>query len=92
MIIVDSTTADNHGSTFGTGTNDLGNDTRVHTTLYSGQVEGAFGLFANISSSNCSHKSSVEDDVLSNCDTKEKVDDETSNNCNTCLAEDESVR
>ena len=41
MITVDSTPADNHESTLGTGTNDLGNDTRAHTTLYSGQVERA---------------------------------------------------
>ena len=32
MITVDSTTADNHKSTLGTGTNDLGNDTMAHTT------------------------------------------------------------
>ena len=31
IITVDSTTADNHESTLGTGTNDLGNDTRAHT-------------------------------------------------------------
>ena len=31
MITVDSTPADNHESTLGTGTNDLGNDTRAHT-------------------------------------------------------------
>ena len=47
MITLDSTTADNHESTLSTGTNDLGNDTRAHTNLYSGQVEGAFGLFCN---------------------------------------------
>ena len=41
IITVDSVPADNHESTLGTGTNDLGNDTRAHTTLYSGQVEGA---------------------------------------------------
>ena len=41
MITVDSAPADNHESTLGTGTNDLGDDTRAHTTLYSGQVEGA---------------------------------------------------
>ena len=45
MITVDSTTADNHESNLGTGTNDFGNDTRAHTNLYSCQVEGAFGLF-----------------------------------------------
>ena len=33
MITVDSTTADNHESTLSTGTNDLWNDTRVHTNL-----------------------------------------------------------
>ena len=38
MITVDSAPADNHESTLGTGTNDLGNDTRAYTTLYSGQV------------------------------------------------------
>ena len=32
MITVDSATAHNHESTFCTGTNDLGNDTRAHTT------------------------------------------------------------
>ena len=72
IITIDSTTADNHKSTLGTGTNDLGNDTRAHTNLYSGQVEGACVLFgnsidtgniaANISSSNCDHESSVEDE------------------------------
>ena len=41
MITVESAPADNHERTLGTGTNDLGNDTRAHTTLYSGQVEGA---------------------------------------------------
>ena len=68
-----------------------------------------FGNFintANISGSNCDHKSCVEDELLSNCDTKvsvddetnsncdtkEKVDDETNSNCDTCLVEDESVR
>ena len=38
MITVDGATADNHESTLDTCTNDLGNDTRAHTTLYSGQV------------------------------------------------------
>ena len=75
MITVDSVPADNHESTLGTGTNDLGNDTRAHTTLYSGQGEGAYGLFgnsidtgniaANISGSNCDHIYSVEDELLS---------------------------
>ena len=102
MITVDSTPADNHESTFGTCTNDLGNDTRAHTTLYSGQVEGACGLFgnsidtgipaANISGSNCDQVYSVEDELLSNCDTKESVEDETNPNCDTCLVEDESIR
>ena len=67
MITVDSTTTDNHESTLGTGTDDLGKDTRAHTNLFSGQVEGACGLFgnsidtgnitANISGSNYDHKS-----------------------------------
>ena len=69
MITVDSTTADKYESTLGTGTNDLGNDTRAHTTLYSCQVGGACGLFGNsidtgnivasISGSNCDHVYSV---------------------------------
>ena len=93
MITVDSAPADNHKCTLGTGTNDLGNDTRAHTTLYSGQVEGACGLFgnstdtgniaANISGSNCDHIYSVEDELLSNSDTKESVEDETNSNCDT---------
>ena len=93
MITVDSTPADIHESTLGTGTNDLGNVTRAHTTLYSGPVEGACGLFgnsidtgniaANISGSNCDHICSVEDELLSNCDTKESVEDETNSNCDT---------
>ena len=48
MITVDATTADNHENPLGTGTNDLGNETMAHTTLYYGQVEGAFGLFGNL--------------------------------------------
>ena len=78
MITVDSAPADNHESTLGTGTNDLGNDTSAHATSYSGQVEGACGLFGNstdtgnisatISGSNCDHMYSVEDELLSNCD------------------------
>ena len=32
MITVDSAPTDNHESTLGTGTDDLGNDTRAHTT------------------------------------------------------------
>ena len=47
MITVHSATADNHENTLGTGTNDLGNDTIAHTTLYSGQVDGACVLFGN---------------------------------------------
>ena len=93
MITVDSAPADNHESTLGTGTNDLGNDTRAHTTLYSGQVEGACGLFgnstdtgniaANISGSNCGHIYSVEDELISNCDHKSSVEDEFLSNCDT---------
>ena len=93
MIRVDSATADNHESILGTDTNDLGNDNRTHTTLYSGQVEGACGLFgnsigtgnivANISGSNCDHIYSVEDELLSNCDHKLCVDDELLSNCDT---------
>ena len=91
MITVDSTPADDHESTLGTGTNDLGNDTRAHTTLYPGQVVGACGLFgnsvdtgsiaANISGSNCDHIYSVEDELLSNCDHKSCVEDELLSNC-----------
>ena len=93
MITVDSAPADNQESTLGTGTNDLGNDTRAHKTLYSGQVEGACGLFgnsidtsniaANISGSNCDHMYSVEDELLSNCDHKSCVEDELLSNCDT---------
>ena len=100
MITVDSTTADNHESTLGAATNDLGNDTGAHTNLYSGQVEGAFGLFGNsintgnitvnISGSNCDHESCVEDELLSDCDTKESVDDETNSNCDTKKVGDET--
>ena len=85
MITVDSAPSDYHESTFGTGTNDLGKDTRAHTTLYSGQVEGACGLFGNsidtgniaahISGSNCDHIYCVEDELLSNCDHKSHVDE-----------------
>ena len=107
MITVDSTTADNYESTFGTGTNDLGNDTWAYTTLYSGQVEGVFGLFGNsihtgkiannISVeneliSNGDHKSGVDDELLSNCDNKESADDETNSNRDTCLVQEKSVR
>ena len=101
MITVDSAPADNHESTLGTGTNDLGNDTSAHATSYSGQVEGACGLFGNstdtgniaatISGSNCDHMYRVEDELLSNCDTKESVEDETNSNCDTTLVEDESI-
>ena len=93
MITVDSALADNHESTLGTGTNDLENDTRAHTTLYCGQVEGACRLFgdsidtgniaANISGSNCDHIYSVEDELLSNCDHKSSVQDELLSNCDT---------
>ena len=94
MITVDSVPADNHESTLGTGTNDLGNDTRVaHTTLYSGQVAAACGLFGNstdtvniaasINGSNFDHNFSVEDELLSNCDHKSCVDDELLSNCDT---------
>ena len=93
MITVDSTPADNHESTLGTGTNGFGNDTRAHTTLYPGQVEGACGLFgnsidtgniaANISSSNCDNIYSVEDELLSNCDHKSCVEYELLSNCDT---------
>ena len=93
MITVDSAPADNHESTLGTGTNDLGNDTRAHATLYSGQVEGACGLFgnstdtgnitANISGSNCDHIYSVEDELNSNGDHKSSVEDELLSNSDT---------
>ena len=93
MITVDSAPADNHESAFGTGTNDLENDIRAHTTLYSGQAEGPCGLFgnsidtgniaANITGSNCDHIYSVEDKLLSNCDHKSCVDDELLSNCDT---------
>ena len=102
MITIDSIAADNHESALDTGINDLENDTGAHTNLYSGQVEGAFGLFCNsfdivninaiISGSNCNHIYCVKDELLSNCDTKESVDDETDSNCDTCLVENESVR
>ena len=71
----------------------MGNDTKAHTTLSSGQVEGACGLFgnsidtdnivANISGSNCDHMYSVEDELLSNCDHKSCVDDKLLSNCDT---------
>ena len=78
------------------------NDNRAHTTLYSGEVKEACGLFgnsidtsniaANISGSNCDHIYSVEDKTNSYCDTNEKVDDKTGSNCDTCLVEDDSIR
>ena len=93
MIMVDSAPADNHESTLGTGTNDLGNDTRAYTTLYSGQVEVVCRLFgnsidtgniaANISDSNCDHIYSDADELLSNCDHKSCVEDELLSNCDT---------
>ena len=71
----------------------MGNDTRAHTTLYSGQVEEACGLFgcsidtgniaANISGSNCDHIYSIEDELLSNCDHKSCVEDELLSNSDT---------
>ena len=93
MITVDSAMADNHANTLDTGTNDLGNDTRAHTTLYSGEVKGGCGLFgnsidtgniaANISGSNCDNIYSVEDELLSSCDHKSCVHDEFLSNCDT---------
>ena len=93
MITINSTTADDPESTLGTGTNDLEHDSGAHTNLYSGQVEGVFGLFGNslntgniiatISGSNSDHESCVEDELFSSYDTKESVDDETSSNCDT---------
>ena len=47
MITADSAPIDNHESNLGIGTNDLGNDSRAHTTMYSGQVEGACRLLGN---------------------------------------------
>ena len=93
MSTVDSAPADNHKSALGIGINDFGNDTRPHTTSYSGQVEGACGLSgnstdtgniaANICGSNCDHIYSVEDELLSNCDHKSSVEDELLSNCDT---------
>ena len=40
-------------------------------------------ITANISGSNCDHKSCVEDEFLSTCDTKESVDDKSNSNCDT---------
>ena len=68
--------------------------------LYSGQVEGAFGLSdtsidagninANNSGFNCYHDFCVEDELLSNCDHKSCVEDELLSNCDhkSCI-EDE---
>ena len=77
---------DDHEITLGTGTKDLEKDTGVHIYLYSGQVEGAFGLIypfidtgnitANISCFNCDHESCIEDEWLSNCDHNSCVEDE----------------
>ena len=93
MITVYYAPANIHESTLGTGTNDSGNDTRAHTTLYSGQVEGACGLCGNssdtgniaasISGSNCDHIYSVEDELLSSCDHKSCVEDGLFSNCDT---------
>ena len=70
MLTIYSTTADNHESTLGTGTNDLENDTWAYTYLCSGKAAHAFELFsssidtgnmaANISGSNCGHKFCVK--------------------------------
>ena len=91
MITVHSTTADNHESTLCTGTNDMGDDTGAHTNLYSCHIQGAFGLFgnsintanitANISDSNCDHKSYAKDKLISNCDHKSCVEDKVLSNC-----------
>ena len=93
MITIDSATTYIHDCTLGDGTNDLEDDTGAHINLYSGQVEGAFGLFGNsintgnitdnISGSNCDHEFCVEDELLSNIDTKKSVDDDTNSNCDT---------
>ena len=101
MIKIDSTTADNHECTLRIGTNNLGNNTGDHTNLYSGQVEGAFGLFgnsidtgniiANISGPNCDHKSCVDDELLSNCDHKAYADDELLSNCDTKVSVDDEA-
>ena len=71
VLIIDSTTADNHASTLGTGTNDLEKDTGAYTNLYYGQVQETFGLIgkytdtgnitAKIGGSNFDHKSCVSD-------------------------------
>ena len=86
ILTIESTTADHYDSTLGTGTNDLENDSGVHTSLYSGQIERAFGLFgnsidtghitANISGSNFDYESCVEDELLLTCDHKFSVEEE----------------
>ena len=80
-MTIDSSKGNNWEGSLGNGTNDLENDTGVHTNLYSGQVAGAFGLFgnsidtgtitANISGCTCDHEFCVEDELLYNYDTKE---------------------
>ena len=40
-------------------------------------------IAVNISGSNCDHKYSIEDELLSNCDHKSCVDDELFSNCDT---------
>ena len=47
MITTDSITDDNHEITLGTGINDFEIYTGAHTNVYSGQVEGASGLFGD---------------------------------------------
>ena len=44
MITADSSTADNHEITLGTGTSDLGNDARAHTTLVLWPRKGSFWI------------------------------------------------
>ena len=44
MLATDSITADNHDSTLGTGTNDLKNDTGVHTNLLLWSSKGSFWI------------------------------------------------
>ena len=93
LVTTDSTTVDNYDSTLGTGPNGLENYTGVNINLYSGQVEGTLGLFANFidtdnitantSCSNCDHESCVEDQLLSNYDHKSLVEDGLLFNCDT---------
>ena len=83
ILVVDSNTTVNHGSTLGSGTNDLGKDTGAYTNLMSGQAVEAFGLFSKSTESgniaannrgyNCDHKSCVEDELLSYHDIEERV-------------------